>query len=86
MFMLMFMKTVSTAELRADFGAVVGRLRRGEAFTLTYRRKPLARLTPLLERTEAGPDDPFYRLHEHADAKPVPLSNEEIDSLVYGRP
>jgi prevent-host-death family protein len=79
------MKTITMLELRTDSEKVVKQLRQGESLTLTYRGHPLARLTPIADNSEISADDPLYRLHEHADDRLKPLSNDDIDGLVYER-
>jgi len=80
------MKTISMVDFRLHSESVVRQLRNGEPFVLTYRGHPLAKLLPLSKKTNVEQDDPFYRLYESADPKLKPISNEEIDSLIYGQP
>jgi prevent-host-death family protein len=75
---------ISTNDLRFDFGRVLKAVKSGKALTLTYRNKPLARIVPFPTENEVSGDDPLFRLHELA--QPVgPLSNREIDEVIYGR-
>ncbi len=53
--------------------------------TLTYRNKPLARIVPLKEERLLSGDDPIYRMYELAEPIGAPLTNEEMDKLIYGR-
>jgi antitoxin (DNA-binding transcriptional repressor) of toxin-antitoxin stability system len=78
------MKTISMLEFRRDSDRVIRSARAGERMLLTYRGKPLFRLEPCLPEKPAG-EDPFYRLADHADPVAKPLSNREIDEVVYGR-
>ena len=49
--------TISTHEMRFEFGRVLQAVKAGRSLTLTYRNKPLARIVPL--KTERKyPDDP----------------------------
>lgn len=41
--------TVSTKQLRQDFGKVVRAMRNGQSLLLLYRSRPLAQLQPILE-------------------------------------
>jgi prevent-host-death family protein len=76
--------SISTHEMRFQFGRVLQAVRAGRSLTLTYRNKPLARIVPLEAREEISPNDPVFRLHELAE--PIgPLTNAEIDAAVYDR-
>ena len=77
------MTSVSMLEFRQNSGAVLRRLRKGERLVLTYRGKPVARLEPVRD-PQPDPNDPAYRLYEHADPAGESLSNREIDDIVYG--
>lgn len=46
--MVMQTLTVSTKELRQDFGKVVEAMRQGQSLLLLYRSRPLAELKPVL--------------------------------------
>jgi prevent-host-death family protein len=76
---------ISTNELRLNFGRVLNALKQGRSLTLTYRNKPLARIVPLKEERFLSEDDPIYRLYELAEPIGAPLTNEEMDKLIYGR-
>jgi antitoxin (DNA-binding transcriptional repressor) of toxin-antitoxin stability system len=70
--------------MRFQFDRVLQAVKAGRSLTLTYRRKPLARIVPLKAKAEISPDDPVFRLHELAE--PLgPLTNAQIDAAVYGR-
>ena len=73
---------ISTNELRFNFKKVIESLNRGIEMTLTYRNRPLARILPLERPDEIPEEDPFYELHEKAEAMGS-ITNEEIDSIVY---
>jgi prevent-host-death family protein len=77
------MKTVSMLELRQRADQIIGRVRRGERFLLTYRGKPVAKLEPVQD-TAIAADDPFYRLADLAADKGKSLTNREMDELIYG--
>lgn len=77
------MKSISMVEFRNDAESIIRQIGKGQRFILTYRGKPVARLEP----AELGlpvEDDPFYHLHELADAGGKSVTNEEIDGIVYG--
>lgn len=72
-------------EFRRNARRALDAVRRGERFLLTYRGKPVARLEPVRPEPSAVPDDdPLLRVEDFAvDGPGGPLSNEEIDRLVY---
>ncbi|HEY5706853.1 MAG TPA: type II toxin-antitoxin system prevent-host-death family antitoxin [Terrimicrobiaceae bacterium] len=77
-------QTISTHQMRFEFERVLRAVKAGRSLTLTYRSKPLARIVPLKEEQEIAQDDPIFRLDELAE--PIgPLTNAEIDALVYGQ-
>jgi antitoxin (DNA-binding transcriptional repressor) of toxin-antitoxin stability system len=76
--------SISTHEMRFQFGRVLRAVRAGRSLTLTYRRKPLARIVPLKPDAAPSADDPVFRLEELAE--PLgPLTNEQIDQAIYGQ-
>jgi prevent-host-death family protein len=75
--------SISTHQMRFEFERVLRAVKAGRSLTLTYRNKPLARIVPLNEDLPVAKDDPIFRLDELAE--PIgPLTNGEIDRLVYG--
>lgn len=77
-------QSFSTHERRFQFDRVLRAVKRGYSLTLTYRNKPLARIVPLQNEANLSPEDPIFRLHDLAELI-GPLSDLEIDSLIYGR-
>jgi prevent-host-death family protein len=76
--------SISTHEMRFQFGRVLQAVKAGRSLTLTYRSKPLARIVPLRPNAEISADDPVFRLHELAE--PIgPLTNAEMDAAIYGQ-
>jgi prevent-host-death family protein len=76
--------SISTDEMRFQFGRVLQAAKAGRSLTLTYRGKPLARIVPLKPNAEISTDDSVFRLHELAE--PLgPLTNAEIDAAIYGQ-
>jgi prevent-host-death family protein len=76
--------TISTHQMRFEFERVLQAVKAGRSLTLTYRNKPLARIVPLKEEQALPEDDPIFRLDDFAE--PIgPLTNAEIDALVYGQ-
>jgi prevent-host-death family protein len=76
---------ISTNELRLNFDRVLKAVKQGRSLTLTYRNKPLARIVPLKEERPLSEDDPIYRMYEFAESIGAPLTNDEMDKLIYGR-
>jgi antitoxin (DNA-binding transcriptional repressor) of toxin-antitoxin stability system len=76
------MERVSLLQFRRHAEAIIRKVRQGRRLLLTYRGKPVMRLEPIPEQAVAD-DDPFYGLHQVSDAGGAPLSNEEIDQIVY---
>ncbi len=73
--------SISTHEMRSEFARVLQAVKAGRTLTLTYRRKPLARIVPLKSTTGISPNDSLFRLHELAE--PIcPLTNTEIDAAI----
>jgi prevent-host-death family protein len=77
------MKEISMLDLRRDAERIIARVQRGECLTLTRRGKPVARLTPIPDRT-LDADDPFYSVCELAEPAGS-LTNGQIDEIVYGQ-
>jgi len=75
---------ISTNELRLKFDRVLKAMKQGRTLTLTYRNKPLARIVPLKEERSLSEDDPIYRMYELAQPVGAPLTNDEMDKLIYG--
>jgi prevent-host-death family protein len=75
---------ISTNELRLKFDRVLKAVKQGRSLTLTYRNKPLARIVPVNQEYLLHEDDPIYRMYEHAQPVGAPITNEEMDRLIYG--
>jgi len=76
------MEKVSMLEFRRDAEAIIRKVRQGQRLIMTYRGKPVIRLEPI-QTAAPRPDDPFYQLAQIATANGKPLTNEEIDQIVY---
>jgi antitoxin (DNA-binding transcriptional repressor) of toxin-antitoxin stability system len=79
------MKTISMLELRSKGRDIVKRLDRGERLELTYRGRKVAVMEPAVSKksTPIPADDPIRTFHKLAE--PLgPMSNEDIDQLLYG--
>ncbi len=77
------MKTISMLEFRRCAEQVIQELRQGERMVLTYRGQPVARLEPISDPT-IDAADPFYSLDRLADVKGEPLTNRQMDEIIYG--
>jgi len=75
------MEKVSVLQFRRDAETIIRKVRQGKRLILTYRGKPVMRLEPIIER-KINAADPFYSLCDLA-VDGLPLSNEEIDQIVY---
>jgi len=78
------MNQISLLDFRRNADGVIRRVQQGQRLVLTYRGRPVMRLEPIASANVSA-DDPFYHLPEFAVAGDSPLSNEEIDQIVYGR-
>lgn len=79
------MKTISTSELRSRTRPLVRTLERGQSVSLTHRGQKLARILPLKLSDGVTVNDPLYRFHRLSTKRARPLTDQEIDRLVYGR-
>ena len=77
------MNSVSIQEVRFEFGKVKQALERGEELLLTFRNKPLAKISPFTPKRRPSGEDPALNFGADADELPV-LSNNDIDTAVYG--
>ncbi len=77
------MEKVSVLEFRRDAVAVIRKVRQGKRLVMTYRGRPVMRLEPIVDEIPSA-DDPFYKLGDLASSTAEPLTNEEIDKIVYG--
>jgi antitoxin (DNA-binding transcriptional repressor) of toxin-antitoxin stability system len=77
------MKTVTLLEFRKNAQATLEKVAAGQTIVLTRRGRAIARLEPIGEE-RIGPDDPIYALGELA-VEGNSLTNEQMDSAIYGR-
>ena len=77
------MTTISVQEMRFEFGKVRRALERGEELLLTFRNRPLARLSPVGPRQTPLERDPALDFGERAECLPA-LTNDGIDAAIYG--
>jgi antitoxin (DNA-binding transcriptional repressor) of toxin-antitoxin stability system len=78
------MKTISTIELRSKTRSLVRSLENGEAVGLTHRGHRLAQIFPVRHTNGISSNDPLYQFHRHANVKAKPLSDREMDRMIYG--
>jgi antitoxin (DNA-binding transcriptional repressor) of toxin-antitoxin stability system len=78
------MKTISTSQLRSRTRSLVRTLEGGKAVSLTHRGHKLASIWPHKLNNGGSANDPLYRFHRRADKLAKPLTDREIDRLVYG--
>jgi len=78
------MKTITTSELRTKTRSLVRSLENGKAVGLTYRGHRLARIYPERQTNGINVSDPLYRFHCHAQRQAKPLTDRDMDQLVYG--
>lgn len=77
------MTTISMLEFRGQAESILKKVCKGQSFLLTYRGKPIARLEPV-GKPEVSGDDPVYDLASLASSKADPLTNKQMDQLIYG--
>jgi antitoxin (DNA-binding transcriptional repressor) of toxin-antitoxin stability system len=78
------MKTISTSQLRSQTRSLVRTLENGKTVSLIHRGHRLAQIWPLKAKNGIRSDDPLYRFHRLADKSVKPLTDREIDRIVYG--
>ncbi len=76
------MRHISLPEFRRNAESVIRQSQQGQRMVLTHRGKPVLRLEPISDRVVVA-DDPFYSLGRLASRDAAPLTNEEIDEIVY---
>jgi hypothetical protein len=59
-------------------------LENGKAVSLTYRGQKLANILPVKSKNGVHANDPLYRLHHQADKSEKPVTDRQMDQLVYG--
>jgi antitoxin (DNA-binding transcriptional repressor) of toxin-antitoxin stability system len=83
------MKKVTMLEFRRDAEGVIRKVQAGTGMVLTYRGKPVMKLEPIKSEEGNEKKKSLLSLLELADkwdssADSTPLTNEDIDRLVYG--
>lgn len=77
-------RTINAKELRASLPKIVGRVRRGQRFTVLYRSRPAFRIVPIDDAEELGPleEDPLYRAPALVRSSDGWLSKDH-DTILY---
>jgi antitoxin (DNA-binding transcriptional repressor) of toxin-antitoxin stability system len=78
------MKTISTSELRSKTRSLVRTLENGKPVGLMHRGHKLASIYPVRQANGISAGDPLYRFHHRASAKAKPLSDHDMDRIIYG--
>lgn len=78
------MKTISVSQLRSQTRSLVRTLENGKAVSLTHRGHQLAQIQPVKSKNGVSVNDPLYRFHQYAETGAKPLTDRQIDRLVYG--
>ena len=77
------MTEVTMLEMRKSARQILNKVGKGETLLLTYRGKPIAEIHPVVKDDAISRDDPFYKITELTTGDIKPLSNEEIDKVLY---
>jgi prevent-host-death family protein len=80
-------RTVNIHVAKTKLSQLVARAERGERITIARAGKPVAQLgpAPRAKRAAVPPDDPLLNLDEFAvEGRGGPMSNEDIDRILYG--
>ena len=79
-------KEISMLNLRREAENIVREVAAGQVYILTYRGKPMIKLSPIGTGAIEN-DDPFYKLLDEIRSKKArkttELNNDEIDRIVY---
>ena len=86
--MIMTEKFINIHAAKTRLSQLVARAERGERIIIARDGKPVAQLGPAPrgKRATLSPDDPLLNLSDFAvDGAGGPLTNEDIDRLLYGK-
>ena len=74
---------ISTNELRINFKRVLSALKNRRSLVLTYRKRPIAHITPVMYEAPAfDADDSFFGLASIAEPMGRSFA-EEVDRILY---
>jgi len=81
------MTSITMLELRKNSNVLLEKLKRKEKILLSFRGKPVATIHPISQESDWETDSflQFINSISKSSSKKTKLSNEEIDSLVYGK-
>ena len=72
------MKNASIRDLRYHFSRIEGMLKEGQAIEITKRKRPIARLIPIVAGKKAGRPDFVARLHQIYGKRKLKVSGAEL--------
>jgi prevent-host-death family protein len=78
---------VNVHEAKTHFSKLLARVEKGERITVARGGKPVAQLVPAKAKAPGAlpPEDPLLNLDEFGfDGPGGPMSNKEMDRIVYG--
>jgi len=80
------MTSITMLDLRKNSNILLEKLKRKEKILLSFRGKPVATIHPISQESDWESDSflQFINSIPKSTGKKSKLSNEEIDSLVYG--
>ena len=81
------MTSITMLDLRKNSSLLLEKLKRKEKILLSFRGKPVATIHPISQESDWETDSflQFINSIPKSGSKKTKLSNEEIDSLVYGK-
>ena len=85
---MLIMTLINIHAAKTRLSQLVARAERGERIIIARDGKPVAQLGPAPrgKRATLSPDDPLLNLSDFAvDGAGGPLTNEDIDRLLYGK-
>lgn len=78
------MTPISITELQRNAENILRRIGKGKRLVLMHQGHPVGRIEPVTEPVISA-DDPFYRLAKFSINAEDSLTNEEMDTVIYGR-
>ena len=79
--------TINVKTLRREMRRIIGRVKRGEHFTVLYRSRPAFRIVPLHGEVALGrPEDDTLFGAEAVGRSADGLTSADHDRVLYGKP
>lgn len=79
--------TINVKTLRQEMRRIIGRVKRGEHFTVLYRSRPAFRIVPLHGEVAIGrPEDDALFCAEAVGRSTDGLTSADHDRVLYGEP